>query len=92
MKSDDASPRGFTYHATLPGWAGVLVLAPLLLIFFSLALTLLVGGLAAAFVLPLFFRRRLRSHAPMANDHATIELDPSEYTRVESPARRLPPE
>lgn len=89
MRSDDAS-RTVSYHATLPGWAVLLLAVPLLLLFFSVVLTLLAGGLAAAFVLPLFFRRRLRAAAPNAADHSTIELDPSEYTRVEPPARQLP--
>jgi hypothetical protein len=88
---NDGDPKSI-YHATVPSWAALLIAAPLLLVFFSLALTLLTGGLAAAFVLPLFFRRRLRSAAPHKTDQSTIDLDPSEYTRVDSPTRQLPHE
>ena len=91
MAEPNADHRTYTYHATLPRWMALLVAAPLLLIVFSLALTLLTGGLAAAFVLPLFLRRRLRD-TPPRSDKTTIDLDPTQYTRVESHPRQLPHE
>jgi hypothetical protein len=87
---DTANPkRPFVYDTTLSGWAGLLLLVPLLLVFFSLVATLLAGGAVAAFVLPLFFRR-LRAPSRPA-DATTIELDPTQYTRVETPRQQLPP-
>jgi hypothetical protein len=90
MPDTNKRARIFVYHGTLPGWGGLLLLAPLLLLAFSLALTLLAGGAVAAFVLPLFFRRWLRGPS-RPGDTGTIELDRTQYTRVEFPARQQLP-
>jgi hypothetical protein len=88
MTDENDRKRVFVYQGMLPGWLGLLLAAPLLLLFFSLALTLLTGGALAALFLPLFFRYRLRRPS-RPSDPSTIELDPSQYSHVE-PAPRLP--
>ena len=51
-------PRVFVYQGNVPPLLGLLLLAPLLLVFLSLAAALVAGGTVAALVLPWFFRGR----------------------------------
>jgi len=80
--------RTYLYQGQLPGWLAFLLLGPLLLVFFSVALALIGGGLLAAVVFPLLFRGRRRGGVPRG-DRQTIELDPSQYRHVEPPQQRL---
>jgi hypothetical protein len=90
MAEPKRSDTIYLYRGVLPGWLGLLLLAPLLLVVFSLVLALLAGGTVAALLLPLFLRRRFGRAAPP--DQRTIELDESQYTRIESSQPRLPTE
>lgn len=76
------------YQGRLPGWLAFLLLGPLLLVFFSVALTLIAGGLLAAAVIPLLFRGGRRD-GMSRGDRRTIELDPSQYRHVETPGQQL---
>jgi len=80
-------PRVFAYHGGLPLLVALLCVAPVLVIFLSLAAVLAGGGMLAAFVLPLFFRARPRKRP----EPDCVELDPDDYTRVDREPRRLPP-
>jgi len=81
------SRRVYVYRGTLPPALGLLVLAPLALVFLSAAAALLAGGTVAALVLPLFFRgKRLRR-----TESDAITLEPDQYARVESAPKELPP-
>ena len=80
--------RTYVYQGRLPGWLAFLLLGPLLLVFFSVALTLIAGGLLAAVVIPLLFRGGRRGGMPRG-DRQTIELDPSQYRHVETPKQQL---
>ncbi len=71
--------RVFTYRGTLPLPLGLLLLAPLALLFLSVAAMLLAGGTVLALFLPLFWRRRLRGH----REEDCITLQPDQYTRIE---------
>ncbi len=82
----DPSTKVFVYRGNVPLWLGLIIAAPLLLLAFSLAAALAVGGLFAALVLPLVFRRRV-ARSPGDN---SIELEASEYHHVAEPNRRLP--
>ena len=78
----EAGTRRLTSRAGPTRWL-LLLLAPavLLVVFFSFAL-LAAAGLLAVAVLPLLWKRR--SAAP---DPSVIELDPSDYRRVETRQR-----
>ena len=80
--------RTFVYQGTVPPLLGLLLIAPLLLVFLSLAAALVAGGTVAAVVLPWFFRSRFGK--PPETD--SIELSRDQYSRVDSEPRRLPPE
>ena len=80
-------PRVFVYRGTVPPLLGLLLLAPLLLVFLSLAAALVAGGTVAAVVLPWFLRGRFGK--PRETD--CIELERDQYSRVDSEPRRLPP-
>ncbi len=88
MKDRDPK-RTFVYRGQLPGWLALLLLGPLLLVFFSVALALVAGGLVAAGLLPLLFGRGSRRGGSPPGEN-TIELDPSQYRHVEAPPRHLP--
>ena len=77
-----AGTRVYVARGRLPAWL-LLLLAPavLLVVFFSFAL-LAAAGLLAVAVLPLLWKRR--SAAP---DPSVIELDPSDYRRIETRQR-----
>jgi hypothetical protein len=80
-------PRGFVYQGNVPPLLGLLLMAPLLLVFLSVAAALVAGGTVAAVVLPWFLRHRFG--APKDTD--CIELPRDQYTRVDDERRRLPP-
>ena len=89
---DDNSTSGVIFQRTLPGWAALILAAPLLLVAFSLALTLLAGGAVALIVLPLLRwnvrgGRRSNPTVPGAQsaDQKTIELD---HTSIHTSSRR----
>ena len=85
---DRDRPRLHVYRGSLPFWLGLLMLAPLALLFFVSLLiagaVLAIGGLLGMLVLPLFSKHRNRGRA----DRTSIELDPSEYRHIESPDER----
>ena len=83
--------RVYVYRGTLPLWLVLALVAPLGLLFLtSLVLAVAIAGSGAALaalVLPRFWRRPVDRRGADAGD--TIELDPSQYRRVESrPGRR----
>jgi hypothetical protein len=80
-------PRAFVYQGTVPPLLGLLLLAPMLLVFLSLAAAMVAGGTVAAVVLPWALRRSFGK--PQATN--SIELSRDQYTRVDSAPRRLPP-
>lgn len=84
--SRGSSTRVFVYRGNVPLWLGLLLAAPLLVFAFSLIAALMVGGAVAALVLPFVFRRQVR--ATRRND--SIELERSEFHRVDEPPRQLP--
>jgi hypothetical protein len=84
--SQTDGPRVFAYRGTIPPALALLLVAPMLLIFFSFAAMLLAGGTVGALVLPLLFRRGRATQRP-AN---AIELDRDQYRRVDPDAPRLP--
>ena len=86
-KQTTDGPRVFVYHSNLPPLLAVLLVAPLLVVFLSMAAALLAGGTAAAFLLPLFLRGRFGK--PAESD--SIELRRDQYSRVDTEPRRLPP-
>lgn len=78
-------PRVFMYHGALP--PALLLVAPLLFVFLSIAAAVMTGGALAAFVLPIFLRgRNLRR-----GDDDVITLERDQYSRVGSEPRKLPP-
>jgi hypothetical protein len=83
----DRRPRTFVYGGPVPLWL-LLFLAPLGLLFLTsliVALALVAGAAAvAAFFLPRWWRR------PPLGDTRTIELDQSQYHRIESRSRHEP--
>jgi hypothetical protein len=80
-------PRVFVYQGNVPPLLGLLLIAPLLLVFLSLAVALVAGGTVAAVALPWLLRRRLGT----PKDADCIELPRDQYSRVDSEPRRLPP-
>jgi hypothetical protein len=79
-------PHLFVYHGTVPPALALLLVVPLLFFLLSFAALALVGGALAAFVLPLFLRKR-RLHR---TDTDCITLERDQYSRIESDAPRLP--
>jgi len=91
MDNDDIRTEGsrtFYYRGTLPPALGLLLLAPTLFLFLSVAAVALAGGTLAAFVLPLFLGRRPRAAA----DDRSITLEPDQYSRIDADRRQLPPQ
>ncbi len=86
-KQSTDGPRTFVYQGTLPPLLGLLLIAPLLLVFLSLAVVLVAGGTVAAVALPWFLRHRFGK--PQGAD--CIELERDQYSRVDGEPRRLPP-
>jgi hypothetical protein len=83
----DDPRRVYTYRGKLPAWL-LLMLAPFGILFLlSLTAALVVGGVAAL-VLPLLWRgtRKVSAQRP-PDEHTYIELDPSDYRRVDGPER-----
>ena len=80
----DRRPRTYVYGGPVPLWL-LLFIAPLGLLFLTslvLALALAAGAAAvAALVLPRWWRR------PPLGDPRTIELDRSQYHRIETRSR-----
>jgi len=80
-------PRAYMYSGPVPLWL-LLFIAPLGLLFLTslvLALALVAGTAAiAALILPRWWRR------PPLGDARTIELDKSQYHRIETRAPRDP--
>ena len=81
------SRSGFTYRGALPSGVGLLLMAPVALLFASVAVMAVAGGSALALLLPLFVRRRL----PRTNrDDDCIVLGRDQYSRVDDTPQRLP--
>jgi hypothetical protein len=80
-------PRVCVYHGKVPPLPGLLLVAPLLLVFLSLAAAVVAGGTVAAVALPWLLRRRFGT----PRDADCIELERDQYSRVDSAPRRLPP-
>jgi hypothetical protein len=80
------APRVFLYRGTLPPVLGLLLIAPLLFVFLSVAAVALAGGTLAAVFLPLLLRRR---HNP-GRDAECITLDRDQYTRIDRDRPQLP--
>ena len=80
-------PRVFVYRGNVPPLLGLLLLAPLLLVFLSLVAALIAGGGVAALVLPWFLRGRFAK----PQDTDCVELPRDQYSRVDGEPRRLPP-
>lgn len=73
--------RIYLARGMFPVWL-LLLLAPAVLLLFLFSFALLIGGgLLAALVLPLLWRRRSVQSVP--KDASVIELEPSEYRRIE---------
>lgn len=71
------------YRGSLPAWL-LLLIVPLGLVFVaSLAIALVIGGAAAALILPFLLKR-----ASKPDDPNLIELDPSDYHVVDRSDRR----
>lgn len=87
--------RVYVYRGGVPFWLVLAVAAPLgVLVLTSLVLAVAVIGIAgsvAALLLPWFWKRRSVGGSTRRGDRArTIELDPSQYRRVESRPPRNP--
>jgi hypothetical protein len=83
----DGSRRVYTYGGRIPAWL-LLLLAPLGVLFLlSLTAAIVVGGVAAL-VLPILWRsvRGVSEDRPR-DDGSYIELDPSDYRRIDGPER-----
>ena len=80
-------PRVFMYRGALPPALVLLMFAPLLFVFLSIAAAVVSGGALAAFVLPIFFRGRKSGRA----DDGVITLERDQYSHVGSDPRQLPP-
>ncbi len=80
-------PRTFVYRGTVPPLLALLLIAPLLLVFLSLAAAVLAGGTVAALVLPWFLRNRFNKR----RNADCIELPRDQYARVDREPPRLPP-
>ncbi len=83
-------PHVFFYQGTLPPALALLLVAPLLFVFLSVAAVLIAGGALAALGLPLVLRRRLRRPAA-DGDGDVVTLEPDQYSRVDPDAPKLPP-
>lgn len=84
----DDSRRVYTYRGKIPAWL-LLMLAPFGVLFLmSLTAALVVGGIAAV-VLPILWRgvRSVSGERPR-DDGSYIELDPSDYRRIDGPDRQ----
>jgi hypothetical protein len=79
--------RAFIYRGSLPPALGLLFLAPVLLLFLSVAAVALAGGTVAAFALPLLLGRRAGRRA----DDRSITLEPDQYSHIDDDRRQLPP-
>jgi len=83
---NERRPHVYVYKGTVPLWLVLAVAAPLgLLVLTSLVLAVAIIGAAAAlaaFILP-WFRKR-PSVTGRADDGRTIELDRSQYHRIET--------
>lgn len=76
------------YRGALPSGVGLLLMAPVALLFASVAALAVAGGSALALLLPLFVRRRL----PRTNrDDDCIVLGRDQYSRVDDTPPRLSP-
>ena len=87
--------RVYVYRGGVPLWLVLAVAAPLgMLVLTSLVLAVAflgVVGSLAALVLPWWWKRRsVSGPTPRADGARTIELDPSQYRRVESRPPRNP--
>ena len=75
-------PRVFVYRGTVPLWLVLAIAAPLGLVFLTslILAAAIVAGVAAlaALILPRFWR-----HSVDGASRDTIELDPSQYRRIE---------
>lgn len=83
----DDTRRVYTYRGKLPAWL-LLLLAPFGVLFLlSFTAAIIVGGVATL-VLPLLWRgvRGVSGDRP-SPDQSCIELDPSDYRRVDGPDR-----
>ncbi|HXQ20229.1 MAG TPA: hypothetical protein VN812_01060 [Candidatus Acidoferrales bacterium] len=80
-------PRVFVYHGALPPALALLLVAPLLFVFLSIAAVVVTGGALAAFVLPIV----LRGRNPRRGDDDVITLERDQYSHVRSEPRQLPP-
>jgi hypothetical protein len=80
------APRVFFYRGTLPPALGLLLIAPLLFVFLSLAAVALAGGALAAVFLPLLLRRRKDPR----RDAECITLDRNQYRHVDPDRPQLP--
>jgi len=79
----DDQPRVRVYRGSLPLWLAALLVAPLGLLFL-VSLAVAAGGVAlAVIVLPLLWQWRRSSVSRREAD--CIELDPSDYHRVDAP-------
>jgi hypothetical protein len=77
-------PRVRVYRGSLPLWLAALLVAPLGLLFL-VSLAVAAAGVALAVVaLPFLWQRRSRWSASGGNADF-IELDPSDYHRVDAP-------
>lgn len=82
------SQRVFVYRGALPAGLLLLILAPILFLFLSVAVVALGAGARAAFFLPVFFRSRRRRSA---DDADCITLEHDQYEHVDGDRSRLPP-
>jgi hypothetical protein len=84
----DDSRHIHIYRGKIPAWL-LLMLAPFGILFLmSLTAALVVGGIAAV-VLPILWRGvRSVSGDRRPDDGSYIELDPSDYRRVDGPDRK----
>ena len=85
----EAKPDGvriFLWRGTVPALLALLVMAPLLFVFLSVAAMLVAGGVLGALVLPWFLGRGARG----PRDTREIELGRDQYRRVDSDAPKLP--
>jgi hypothetical protein len=83
----DGSRRVYTYRGKIPAWL-LLLLAPFGVLFLlSLTAAIVVGGVAAL-VLPILWRtvRSVPEDRPR-DGGSYIELDPSDYRRIDGPDR-----
>jgi hypothetical protein len=86
---NEPRPRVYVYRGPVPLWLVLAVLAPLGLVFLtSLLLAFAViaaGATLAALIVPRFWKRPAADR--LHGDASTIDLDPSQYHRIESRRR-----